>query len=434
MQRSTVFGGVVGMGVLLGGVLLAGCEQSAAPSTTAAQPEAATTGARPDGRWSIHDWPTGHYRVVENWPKPLPDTRHSHDGWTWGSFGGVYAESPDRIWLAMRGELPLPEGAAPWTPYGALNPSRGNSTGNGDGITATCQPETPRGWERRWEHSIIVIDGEGNLVDEWEHLDPMFSQLPCGRGPHQIKISPYDPEKHVWIIDDQLHMIYRFTYDGELEMSKGELGVRGRGPNTFDRPTDIAWLPDGTYFITDGYGGTRVAKFGPNDEFIKDWGQAPRDAANPGPNEFNTVHSIAISADQRLFVVDRGHQRMQVFDTDGNFLDMWPLRSPHWPATTTAFVVNHFIDDKGFIWAGDGQTFRFLKFDLEGNFLYSWGAGGPQAGRLGCSHGITTDQLGNLYLADCFAGRVQKFEPLPGADPDKLAGQIVRTWDTWRRN
>ena len=172
----------------------------------------------------------------------------------------------------MRGELPLPEGTAPWTPYAALNPSRGNSTGNGDGITATCGEEPKRGWERRWEHSIIIVDGEGNLVDEWEHLDPMFSQLPCGRGPHQIKISPYDPEKHVWIIDDQLHMIYRFTYDGQLEMSKGELGVRGRGPNTFDRPTDIAWLPDGTYFITDGYGGTRVAKFGPNDEFIKDWG------------------------------------------------------------------------------------------------------------------------------------------------------------------
>jgi hypothetical protein len=91
-------------------------------------------------RWSHQDWPTGHYKVVENWPKPLPDTRHSHDGWTWGSFGGVYAENPDRIWVAMRGELPLPQGAKPWTPYAALNPSRGNATGNGDGITATCQP------------------------------------------------------------------------------------------------------------------------------------------------------------------------------------------------------------------------------------------------------------------------------------------------------
>ena len=73
-------------------------------------------------------------------------------------------------------------------------------------------------------------------------------------------------------------------------------------------------------------------------------------------------------------------------------------------------------DDKGFIWVGDAPTSRILKFDLNGNFLYAWGAPGPQAGRLNCSHGITTDQLGNLYLADCFAGRLQKFETIPGAD------------------
>src|SRR5215467_10757632 len=84
------------------------------------QSPAAQGQAKPAGRWSHQDWPTGHYRVVEGWPKPLPDTRHSHNGWTWGSFGGVYAENPDRIWVAMRGELPLPKGAAPWTPYAAV--------------------------------------------------------------------------------------------------------------------------------------------------------------------------------------------------------------------------------------------------------------------------------------------------------------------------
>jgi hypothetical protein len=384
-------------------------------------------------RWSHQDWPTGHYKVVENWPKPLPDTRHSHEGWTWGSFGGVYAENPDRIWVAMRGELPLPQGAKPWTPYAALNPSRGNATGNGDGISATCQPEAKRGWERRFEHSIYILNRQGEMIAEWPHLDKMFSQLPCGRGPHQIKISPYDKEKHVWIIDDQLHMIYRFTYDGKLVHSKGELGKRGRGPNTFDRPTDIVWLPDGTYFISDGYGGTRVAKYDAKDNFIRDWGNAPKDAKNPGPNEFNTVHSVALSADRRLFVIDRGHARMQVFDENGKFLDMWTLKSPHWPENQATLMVNHFIDQNGFIWVGDAPTNRIMKFDLNGNFLYSWGAPGGPSGRLACSHGMTTDQLGNLYVADCFAGRVQKFEPIPNADPAKIAGQILRTWDTWKK-
>ena len=52
----------------------------------------------------------GHYEVVPNWPQPLPDGPDGikHDGWTWGSVGAVYAETPDRIWIAQRGELPLP--------------------------------------------------------------------------------------------------------------------------------------------------------------------------------------------------------------------------------------------------------------------------------------------------------------------------------------
>ncbi len=394
---------------------------------TAENAPVASRTAGGETRHSTQDWPTGLYRVVENWPRPLPDDRHSHDGWTWGSMGSVYAESPDRIWVAQRGELPLPPGAAPWTPYVALDPSRGNANSNTDGLTATCEP-TPnrRGWERRFEHVIFVVDRDGTLVDEWPQHDRLFGLQPCGRGPHAIKMSPYDSDRHVWVIDDQLHVIYRFTYDGQMVHTLGQLGVRGRGPNTFDRPTDIAWLPDGTYFISDGYGGTRVAKFDRNDNFLMDWGSAPADPANPGPSEFNTPHSIAISADRRVFVIDRGHERMQVFDENGTFLDMWPLRSPHWSQSLTTLMVNHVITEDQSIWVGDGGTNRILKFDLDGNFLYSWGASGGQPGRLGCPHGLSTDQEGNFYVADCFAGRVQKFEPLPDADPAKVVGQIPR--------
>ena len=47
---------------------------------------------------------------VTNWPQPLPDGPDGvkHEGWTWGSVGAIYAETPDRIWIAQRGELPLP--------------------------------------------------------------------------------------------------------------------------------------------------------------------------------------------------------------------------------------------------------------------------------------------------------------------------------------
>src|SRR5512132_832957 len=41
----------------------------------------------------------GPYELVENWPQPLPDGADGvkHAGWTWGSVGAVFAETPDRI-------------------------------------------------------------------------------------------------------------------------------------------------------------------------------------------------------------------------------------------------------------------------------------------------------------------------------------------------
>jgi len=196
----------------------------------------------------------GPYELVENWPQPLPDGPDGvkHAGWTWGSVGAVYAETPDRIWIAQRGELPLPEGAKPWTPYSLLQPPR-TATGNTDGLSATCETVAKRGWERRWHHSVFVVDRNGKVVQDWPHLEKMFAADPCGRGPHKIKMNPYDREKHVWIIDDQLHVIWKFTYDGKLVQTLGTTGKRGRdGGKLFDRPTDIAWLPDGTFFISDG--------------------------------------------------------------------------------------------------------------------------------------------------------------------------------------
>lgn len=363
----------------------------------------------------------GPYEPVPNWPQPLPDGPDGvkHAGWTWGSAGDVYAETPDRIWIAQRGELPLPPGTAPWTPYSMLTPSRGNATGNDDGLSATCEPVAPRGWQRRYHHDIFIVDRNGRMTQEFPELDKLFD-TPCGRGPHKLKISPYDPDKHVWIIDDQLHVIYEITQQGKVVMTLGTRGKRGRQAGVlFDRPTDIAWLPDGTFFITDGYGGKRVAKFDKDGKFLMDWGQAPADPKKPGPNEWNTVHSIAISKDRRLFIVDRGHRRMQVFDENGKFLDMWTLGVRSSPYA-------HIITKDQFLWVSDGGTNRILKYDLNGKYLYGWGGPGGQPGQFNGPHSVRTDQEGNLYVAEVFGGRIQKFRPKPGADPAKMVGQELR--------
>lgn len=395
--------------------------------TSATTPDAATPGSTPTAPGAATSQEKGGqeefgpYELVENWPQPLPDGPDgvTHDGWTWGSAGAVYAETPDRIWIAQRGELPLPPGSKPWTPYALLEPHRGNSTGNDDGLNARCEPTEKRGWERRYHHVLFIVDRNGKMVDQWPQHDSLF-EMTCGRGPHKIKMSPYDPDRHVWVIDDQLHVIHKFTYDGSLVMTLGTKGQRGRDAGRlFDRPTDIAWLPDGTFFISDGYGGTRVAKFDRDGTFLMDWGSAPKDPDNPGPNEFNTVHSVQVSQDRRVFVVDRAHHRIQVFDENGKFLDMWTTGMRSLPYA-------HLITTDQFLWVSDGGTNRILKYDLNGRFLYGWGGPGRQPGQFGGPHSITVDQDGNLYLSEVFNGRTQKFRPKPGADPAKIVGQEVR--------
>ena len=50
----------------------------------------------------------------------------------------------------------------------------------------------------------------------------------------------------------------------------------------------------------------------------------PADSANPGSYEFWSALIVGISRDRLIFVADREHLRMQVFDEDGYFLEIWP--------------------------------------------------------------------------------------------------------------
>jgi DNA-binding beta-propeller fold protein YncE len=274
----------------------------------------------------------------------------------------------------------------------------------------------------RRHHLVWAVDRDGNAIEEWLHLDDFFfPEGSLARGPHKIRISPYDPEKHVWIIDDDLHEIHRFTNDGQLVMTLGERGVPGRGPNHFNRPTDIDWLPDGTFFIADGYAGTRVAKFDPGGEFLLDWGQPPKDPDNPGPGEFWSVHSIGISNDRRIFVADREHHRMQVFDENGNFLDMWPTGYD-------SSVLTHYVTADDYIWVADWTTDRLIKYDLDGRYILDIGEHGPLPGQFDGVHQIHVDHDGNLYVTEVANDRSQKFRPKPDADPAKLLGPPVGGW------
>src|SRR5436190_7554253 len=114
---------------------------------------------------------TGPYDVVPNWPQPLAFAK---PGYIWGSTGGVFAETPNRIYIANRGELKLP----PTLPPGF--------TGFWGSFNEQATTPTPE-----FRNCIVVVDGTGKAVESWTQWDHLFKD---GRGPHSVLISPYDPE------------------------------------------------------------------------------------------------------------------------------------------------------------------------------------------------------------------------------------------------
>ena len=329
---------------------------------------------------------TGPYDAVQGWPHPLPDK-----GYIWGSTGGIFAETPNRIFIANRGELKLPDKL----------PRNFNGFSGSLGLAAT-------GLVPVFKNCIAIVDADGTLIEAWTQWDHLFED---GRGPHSVLISPYDPEHNVWVVDDIHHQVFKFTNDGKkLLMTLGVRDEPGNDDKHFKRPTDIAWLPDGTFFISDGYGNTRVVKFDKNGKFLLTWG-----TPGTGNGQFNTPHSITVDRNRRVYVSDRANNRVQVFDENGKYLDQFPnIAQPY-----------HIrISNDGYLWAFSGPLDKFLKYDLQGHLLYAWGTHGTEPGLFWAVHQFSSDSEGNLYTAEVFGGRPQKFRPRPGADPSHFFKQV----------
>jgi hypothetical protein len=373
----------------------------------------------------------GPYEVVRGWPKDIASVP-GNSAWTYGAAQSVFAETPDRVLMLYRGELPnierptaqllssvapsiqFPVGRLPWRDATVASLPGANAAG--------AEPGAPTdGWsgvvgvDAKWENCIVVANANGDIIERWTQWDGILQR------PHFIAINPYDPEKHVWVVDDNLHVVYEFTHDGSrLVQTLGTPRVKGADATHFNRPTFLAWLPDSTLFVADGYNGTRVAKFDKDGHFLLAWGEkgVPPDEKRPG--YMNNVHGLAIDPQtRRVFVNDRANHRIQVFDENGGYLYEWSAGGE--PSDIHLIYIGA---DRS-LWAADRGTSKLLKYDLEGHFLYSWGVWGDFPGGFWGVHGLSVDSEGNLYVAEVDNGRVQKLRPREGVDPAFLVSRPV---------
>jgi hypothetical protein len=367
----------------------------------------------------------GPYEAVPDWPQDISELPGNED-WTWGAGQSIFAESPDRVFLLHRGELPNIERpqAAVYAEVGpalafpvAQLPFRNASVGIRSSLPGALDgDDTDRGEsgvDHRWQHCLVVVNRDGEIIETWTQWDSLF------RRPHYVTINPYDPDKHVWVVDDYRHAIFKFTNDGsELVQTLGTPNESGADESHFFRPTFMAFLDD-SFFVADGYANTRVVKFDSDGNYLMSWGEAGDAPNETRPGYMNNVHGVAVDVQtRRVFVNDRANNRVQIFTENGEYIDEWPdISDP----------VGVFVDENDAVWVISAVLNRILKYNMDGELQYHLGTyGGTRGGfpgGLSRPHQMDVDQEGNLYIASWDGGWMDKFIPRPDADPARLVGR-----------
>lgn len=294
------------------------------------------------------------YRVVHGWP-------HMPEGYVFGQVAGVGVDSHEHVFAFHRAD------------HGGENPS--------GPIAAPV---------------VMCIDGaSGKILDSWGANTFLV--------PHGLRV---DQRDNVWLTDVGLHQVFKFSHDGTLRMTLGVAGTPGWDRLHFNKPTDVAVAPDGSFYVSDGYGNRRIAKFSPEGQFLLEWG---RSGAKPG--EFNEVHNVVLDREGRVYVADRLNRRIQVFSGDGQFIAEWKsaaLGNP-WGLACGPDDCLYMVD------GGDMSPRlpargRISRLDRDGNILEQWASFGNYDGQIFWGHDIAVGKSGDVYVGEVNHGmRVQKF-------------------------
>jgi DNA-binding beta-propeller fold protein YncE len=289
--------------------------------------------------------------------------------------------------------------------------SRGNTTGPAYGAAAA---------------QLLEFGADGQFIREIGH------NLYAWSFAHSVKV---DKDDNIWVADKGSDMVIKFNPEGRVAMvfgRKQEASDEGTEPLRHPKPplppvdgmfrqvTDMAWDAEGNTYISDGYINSRVAKVDKDGNWLKSWGE-PGDA----PGQFNTPHSIAVDAQGRVYVADRGNRRIQVFDGEGKFLRLITIDVPVDPnarpaigskPNTTAgtmapgapWAICITPGPNQVLFSSDAFPGRIYKLTLEGKVLGVLGESGKQLKQFGWVHEIACPSENELYVAELLNWRVQK--------------------------
>jgi DNA-binding beta-propeller fold protein YncE len=248
----------------------------------------------------------------------------------------------------------------------------------------------------RGPRALMEFDENGNF------LRSIGDGLPMFEGPHQVRV---DPQDNLWYIDAGNNLVVRFDPERRIQQVLGRrpepwtwkthvIEHAIPAPQNFYQPTDVTWGADGSLYVSDGYGNSRIAKFSKNGVFQKAWGER---GAQPG--QFNTPHSIVTDAKGMIYVADRANARIQQFDAEGALKGEWRVGGPPWslcltPGPNQVMYV--------------GSVGKVIKVALDGKVLGVMGRQGLAPGMFDWVHGIACPDEHTVYAAQELSWRLDK--------------------------
>ncbi|MSO36232.1 MAG: hypothetical protein EXQ54_07360 [Acidobacteria bacterium] len=261
--------------------------------------------AAPSGPWMavtpVNDLPNP-YNTIEGYAK-LPEGR------TWGSTSAVEIDKDGKsFWVAERCQLNSCWDRA----KGEISPLQTVFKFDSTGKLVTSFGQGmfifPHGIHVDRDGNIWVTDGQSNL-------------------PARAPGSPADAPLPAMPAKVVGHQVVKFSPEGKVLLTLGKAGGNPAGadaadPASFYQPNDVITYPNGDILVAEGHGGanSRLIKFDKTGKFIAQFGK--RGTGLEG--EFDQPHGLAFDAKGRLFVADRGNNRIQVLDAQTfKTLDTW---------------------------------------------------------------------------------------------------------------
>ena len=263
--------------------------------------------------------------------------------------------------------------------------------------------QVPMPKEKIIEDTFIKIDKvTGKIIKSWG--SNLFIM------PHGLEI---DKEDNIWITDVGLHQVIKYDSNGNELMVLGEEYTPGKDSLHFNLPTDVAVSENGSFYVSDGYGNSRIIKFSSEGEYLFEWG-----VFGENKNEFNIPHGLDLDKNGNVYVADRENNKIQKFDSLGNFIAEWKNEMIGQLYSVNVNNYENYLFGIDYIVSKNSAPLGsdIIKFDLDLNFKSKFGRSGNYKGPKARYHDIQVDNEGNIYVGDILNNTIQKFKPIKTLD------------------